>query len=122
MSKVIDILNSSNRPFASFELVPPLKGSDVSRLYDSIEPLMEFQPPFINVTCHRDEVEYVPNGDGSYSKLTLAKRPSTIAIMAPETPAKKELTVKESILCFARLMPIASAATSSSRMALKARP
>ena len=44
--KVIDIINSSQRPFASFELVPPLKGSDVSRLYDSIEPLMQFQPHY----------------------------------------------------------------------------
>ena len=42
MSKVIDILNGSKTPFASFELVPPLKGSDVSRLYDSIDPLMEW--------------------------------------------------------------------------------
>ena len=48
--KVIDILNSSQHSFASFELVPPLKGSDVTRLYDSIDPLMEFEPPFINVT------------------------------------------------------------------------
>jgi len=82
MSKVIDILKHSTAPFASFELVPPLKGSDVSRLYDSIEPLMEFQPPFINVTCHRDEVEYAPNGDGTYTKLVLARRPGTIAIVA----------------------------------------
>ena len=79
--KVIDILKSSKQPFASFELVPPLKGSDVSRLYDSIEPLMEFEPPFINVTCHRDEIEYVPNSNGTYTKMTLAKRPSTIAIV-----------------------------------------
>ena len=82
MSKVIDILNGSKAPFASFELVPPLKGSDVSRLYDSIDPLMEFAPPFINVTCHRDEVEYVPNADGTYTKMTLAKRPGTVAIVA----------------------------------------
>lgn len=80
--KVIDILNSSTKPFASFELVPPLKGSDVTRLYDSIEPLLEFNPPFINITCHRDEVEYTPNPDGTYTKLTLAKRPGTIAIVA----------------------------------------
>jgi methylenetetrahydrofolate reductase (NADPH) len=80
--KVIDILNSSKAPFASFELVPPLKGSEVTKLYNSIDPLMEFHPPFINVTCHRDEIEYTPNGDGSYTKLTLAKRPGTIAIVA----------------------------------------
>ena len=82
MSKVIDILNKSGKaPFASFELVPPLKGSDATQLYNSIEPLMEFQPPFINITCHRDEVEYTSNADGTYTKLTLSKRPGTIAIV-----------------------------------------
>ncbi|MBQ9356778.1 MAG: methylenetetrahydrofolate reductase [Prevotella sp.] len=97
--KVIDILNSSGHPFASFELVPPLKGSDVSRLYDSIEPLMQFNPPFINITCHRDEVEYVPNGDGSYKKMTLAKRPSTIAIVAAIMRRYPELEIVPHVIC-----------------------
>ena len=97
--KVIDILNSSQKPFASFELVPPLKGSDVSRLYDSIDPLMQFQPPFINITCHRDEVEYVPNGDGSYRKMTLAKRPSTIAIVAAIMRRYPQLEIVPHVIC-----------------------
>ena len=97
--KVIDILNSSQKPFASFELVPPLKGSDVSRLYDSIDPLMQFQPPFINITCHRDEVEYVPNGDGSYRKMTLAKRPSTIAIVAAIMRRYPHLEIVPHVIC-----------------------
>ena len=97
--KVIDILNSSQKPFASFELVPPLKGSDVSRLYDSIDPLMQFQPPFINITCHRDEVEYVPNGDGSYRKMTLAKRPSTIAIVAAIMRRYPNLEIVSHVIC-----------------------
>ena len=80
--KVIDILRSAEKPFASFELVPPLKGSDASRLYQSLDPLMEFQPPFINITCHRDEIEFVPNGDGTFTRMTLAKRPGTVAIVA----------------------------------------
>ena len=82
MSKVIDKLNNSSSTFVSFELVPPLKGSDVNVLYNSIEPLMELNPAYINVTCHRDEVQYIPNDNGTYSKLTLAKRPSTLAIVA----------------------------------------
>jgi methylenetetrahydrofolate reductase (NADPH) len=82
MGKVIDILNGKKSPFASFELVPPLKGSDASKLYGSIEPLLQFCPPFINVTCHRDEVEYCLNEDGTYTRMTLSKRPSTIAIIA----------------------------------------
>ena len=97
--KVIDILNSSQHPFASFELVPPLKGSDVTRLYDSIEPLMEFEPPFINVTCHRDEVEYVPNSDGTYTKMTLAKRPSTIAIVAAIMRRFPQLEIVPHVIC-----------------------
>ena len=58
MTKVIDIINQKKAPFASFELVPPLKGSDINKLYGAIEPLMEFAPPFINITFHRDEVEF----------------------------------------------------------------
>ena len=99
MSKVIDILNSAKQPFASFELVPPLKGSDVSRLYESIDPLMEFQPPFINVTCHRDEVEYVLNDDGTYTKLTLAKRPGTIAIVAAIMRRYPQLQIVPHVIC-----------------------
>jgi methylenetetrahydrofolate reductase (NADPH) len=97
--KVIDILNSSQHPFASFELVPPLKGSDVTRLYDSIDPLMEFEPPFINVTCHRDEVEYVLNSDGTYTKMTLAKRPSTIAIVAAIMRRFPQLEIVPHVIC-----------------------
>ena len=97
--KVIDILNSSQHPFPSFELVPPLKGSDVTRLYDSIDPLMEFHPPFINVTCHRDEVEYVPNNDGTYTKMTLAKRPSTVAIVAAIMRRYPQLQIVPHVIC-----------------------
>lgn len=80
--KVIDILKSDHKPFASFELVPPLKGSDINKLYSAIEPLMEFNPPFLNMTAHRDEVEYRQNSDGSFKKITITKRPGTVAIAA----------------------------------------
>ena len=97
--KVIDILNSKRRPFASFELVPPSKGSDASRLYQSLDPLMEFQPPFINITCHRDEIEYVPNADGTYTRMTLAKRPGTVAIVAAIMRRYPELEIVPHVIC-----------------------
>lgn len=97
--KVIDILLENRRPFASFELVPPLKGSDASRLYQSLDPLMEFQPPFINITCHRDEVEYVPNVDGTYSRMTLAKRPGTVAIVAAIMRRYPKLEIVPHVIC-----------------------
>ena len=99
MSKVTDILQSSAKPFASFEMVPPLKGSDVSQLYKSIDPLMQFNPPFINVTCHRDEVEYVPNADGTFSKMTVAKRPSTVAIVAAIMRRYPDLEIVPHVIC-----------------------
>ena len=82
MTKVIDIINKKNAPFASFELVPPLKGSDITKLYNAIEPLMEFAPPFINITFHRDEIEYRPKPDGTFEKIILTKRPGSVAIAA----------------------------------------
>jgi len=99
MSKVTEILNASKHPFASFELVPPLKGSDATRLYNSIDPLMQFQPPFINVTCHRDEVEYVPNGDGTFTRMTVAKRPSTVAIVAAIMRRYPGLEIVPHVIC-----------------------
>lgn len=82
MTKVIDIIRQKKAPFASFELVPPLKGSDINKLYHSIEPLMEFAPPFINITFHRDEVEYRQRANGSFEKIILTKRPGSVAIAA----------------------------------------
>ncbi len=97
--KVIDILLSGRRPFASFELVPPLKGSDASRLYQSLDPLMEFHPPFINITCHRDEIEYIPNEDGTFRRMTLAKRPGTVAIVAAIMRRYPELEIVPHVIC-----------------------
>jgi methylenetetrahydrofolate reductase (NADPH) len=99
MSKVIEILKEAEHPFASFELVPPLKGSDVSQLYGSLDPLMQFHPPFINITCHRDEAEYVPNNNGTFTKMTIAKRPSTIAIVAAIMRRYPELEIVPHVIC-----------------------
>ncbi len=82
MTKVIDIIQGKSAPFASFELVPPLKGSDINKLYRAIEPLMEFAPPFINITFHRDEIEYRQKADGRFEKVILTKRPGSVAIAA----------------------------------------
>ncbi len=82
MAKVIDILNHKKAPFASFEFVPPLKGSDINKLYKAIEPLMEFEPPFLNITYHRDEVEYRPMPNGLFKRVVLTKRPGSVALSA----------------------------------------
>ena len=60
---------------------------------------MEFQPPFINITCHRDEIEYVPNADGTYTRMTLAKRPGTVAIVAAIMRRYPELEIVPHVIC-----------------------
>ncbi len=80
--KVIDIINKAKSTVFSFELLPPLKGNDTSRLYRTIDSLVDFDPKYINITTHRDEVEFKELQDGSIVKRTVRKRPGTVAIAA----------------------------------------
>ena len=49
------IQNADGKTLFSFEIVPPQKGVGISDLYKNIDPLMEFKPPFIDVTTSREE-------------------------------------------------------------------
>ena len=80
--KIKDIIASQKKPFASLEIVPPLKGVTKDELLDSIRPFMEFKPPFINVTCHRDEVEFRQEPDGAFTRHTVRRRLSETAVCA----------------------------------------
>ncbi len=80
--KVIDIINSAKSTVFSFELLPPLKGNDTGKLYHTIESLTEYDPKYINITTHRDELEFKEMPDGSIVKRTVRKRPGTVAIAA----------------------------------------
>ena len=42
----------------TFEILPPIKGHNLQSIFDNIDPLMEFNPPFIDVTYHREEYVY----------------------------------------------------------------
>lgn len=66
----------------SFEILPPLKGQSLSNLLEGIEPLMEFNPPFIDVTYHREEYIYRKHPSGLLEKVKTRKRPGTVGICA----------------------------------------
>jgi methylenetetrahydrofolate reductase (NADPH) len=58
-----------------------MKGQHLGELMSHIEPLMEFKPPFIEVTYHREEyVEKVV--DGVSKRIPIRKRPGTLGICA----------------------------------------
>jgi methylenetetrahydrofolate reductase (NADPH) len=80
--KVIDIIKQSDKTIFSFELLPPLKGQNADKLYKTIEELIEFKPKYINLTAHRDEVEYRALTNGLMEKRIVRKRPGTVAIAA----------------------------------------
>lgn len=78
--KISQIIRESSRSFPSIEIVPPLKGISKAELLDSIRPFAEFDIPYINVTSHRDEVEYSPLPDGSYRRKIVRRRISETAV------------------------------------------
>ena len=72
---------AAGKTLFSIEIVPPMKGQHLGELMSHIEPLMEFKPPFIEVTYHREE--YVDKVvDGVSKRIPIRKRPGTLGICA----------------------------------------
>ena len=81
--KVIDhISQAQGRTLFSFEILPPMKGTSIDGLFDSIERLMAFGPKFIDVTSHREEFIYKKHPNGLLQKVHTRKRPGTVGICA----------------------------------------
>ena len=73
---------SKDKTLFSFEILPPLKGKSIDSLYKAIDPLMELNPSFIDVTYHREEYILKERPDGSFDRVSTKKRPGTVAICA----------------------------------------
>lgn len=78
--KIPEHLKKSDRPKLSFEILPPTKGSSIQGIFDTLDPLMEFNPPYINITYHQPEVVYKPRENGLLERRVVRKRPGTVAI------------------------------------------
>ena len=66
----------------AFELLPPLKGENISTIFDTIDSLMPFDPAYVNVTYHREDVKYVEREGGLLERRIVRKRPGTVGISA----------------------------------------
>lgn len=80
--KVTQYIQERSKTLFSFEILPPLKGRSIESTYAGIEPLMEFQPAFIDVTYHRQEFIYKKHPNGLLEKVATRKRPGTVGICA----------------------------------------
>ena len=57
--KISEIINNAKDPFVSFEIIPPARGRSAKEVYEIIDELLEFMPPFIDVTSHAADSYYV---------------------------------------------------------------
>lgn len=80
--KLTQHLAEAQKTLFSFEILPPLKGQNIKQLYQSMDPLMEFKPPFVNVTYHREQVVYKRLPNGLLEQKVVRKRPGTVGICA----------------------------------------
>jgi methylenetetrahydrofolate reductase (NADPH) len=80
--KVTEHIKNAKKTLFSFEILPPLKGTSIESIYNSLDPLMEFNPPFIDVTYHREEYVYKKRKNGLLERRSVRKRPGTVGICA----------------------------------------
>lgn len=81
--RVTDYFEKANgNTLVSFEVLPPLKGGSMKAIFDTLDPLMEFKPPFVDVTYHREEYIYTEHKSGFFEKIAIRKRPGTVGICA----------------------------------------
>ena len=83
--KVIELINEaerSGRARFTFELLPPLKGDGTQGVFSAIDTLVEYDPAYINVTCHREDVKLVERENGLLERHIVRRRPGTVGISA----------------------------------------
>lgn len=76
------IKKANGKTLFSFEVIPPQKGVGIEDLYKNIDPLMEFKPPFIDVTTSREEYVFIEKGNGLLERKVTRMRPGTLGICA----------------------------------------
>ncbi|MDR1458875.1 MAG: methylenetetrahydrofolate reductase, partial [Bacteroidales bacterium] len=82
----------------TFEILPPLKGGSFVEIAQTIEPLLEFSPSYINVTSHRDETSYRTNAQGDVERFKTKKRPGSVGVAAA-IKFKYKVPVVTHVLC-----------------------
>ncbi|BAV94319.1 methylenetetrahydrofolate reductase [NAD(P)H] [Ichthyobacterium seriolicida] len=80
--KVSQHIEESEKTLFSIEILPPLRGENINYIYENIDPLIKFDPSFIDVTFHKEEYLYEKKDDGSTRKKIIRKRPGTVGIAA----------------------------------------
>jgi methylenetetrahydrofolate reductase (NADPH) len=78
--KITDCINAPDKTVFSIEVLPPVKGTGINKLFDSIDRINEFGPQYINITTHHSEYVYTDIGGGMFKRSAVRRRPGTVAV------------------------------------------
>ena len=56
--KITELLDNATEPQFSYEIIPPKRGGSINQLIDVVDGLVDFEPPYIDVTSHSAQVSY----------------------------------------------------------------
>ncbi|MCA9784528.1 MAG: methylenetetrahydrofolate reductase [Candidatus Delongbacteria bacterium] len=79
---IAEFLDSTRKPFFSFEIIPPSRGGSISDIQRMLDPLMPHDPAFVDVTNHAADSIFKQLPDGSYRRHVYRKRPGTLGLCA----------------------------------------
>ena len=96
--RVVDLIKNIDNTAFSFEVLPPIKGTGIEKIYETVESLLDFGPKYINITTHRSEYVYKELGNGLFERSRLRRRPGTVAVAAA-LHNKYHITTVPHILC-----------------------
>ena len=82
MPSVAEILRSRQETGFSVEVLPPVKGKGINKIYSDLDRLMRYKPLFVNITTHHSEPVYQTVEGGNLRKMFVRKRPGTVAVAA----------------------------------------
>ena len=80
--EIINEAIAAGRTRFAFELLPPLKGDGMQKIFAAIDPLMPFDPAYINITYHREGIKETALPDGGIEWHVVRRRPGTVGISA----------------------------------------
>ena len=80
--KVTEHYDRATEPLISFEIIPPKRGGSIQQVFESLDQVQKFRPPFIDITSHAAEAEFVDLGNGTMKRQVKRKRPGTIGLCA----------------------------------------
>lgn len=80
--KVIEHLANATKPLVSVEIIPPRRGRNVQRIYEAVESLMPYEPPFIDITSHAGEIVWDEVPGGTFRRRVTRKAPGTFGLCA----------------------------------------